>query len=249
MPWRFRRTLKILPGFRLNVNKRGLSTSFGFRGFHITLGKQGIRRTVGLPGTGLSYTSTIGKSQHVAARAQDPVKTRPLPANPPPPPAALPESAIGDASWGSADLRRLALIGGGVVLTFGAIAVCVSSAWSILNPPLPPTFDVRAINTSAALTAWAPITQTAAVRLAPIVPIMSSPTPLPSPTLLVLPTLPLMPVPTSTTAFRTYPTLPPPTSGHPPGSSGLCNDGTYTYAQHSQGACSHHGGIKRWWGP
>ncbi|WP_223227750.1 DUF3761 domain-containing protein [Leifsonia xyli] len=27
------------------------------------------------------------------------------------------------------------------------------------------------------------------------------------------------------------------------GATALCNDGTYSYAAHHQGACSHHGGV------
>lgn len=37
--------------------------------------------------------------------------------------------------------------------------------------------------------------------------------------------------------------------GHPVGTNGLCGDGTYTSAQHKQGACSYHGGVQQWWGP
>jgi hypothetical protein len=54
--FRFRRSIKILPGVRLNVGKRGISTSIGVRGAHVTLGKSGTRTTVSMPGTGLSYT-------------------------------------------------------------------------------------------------------------------------------------------------------------------------------------------------
>jgi hypothetical protein len=43
--------------------------------------------------------------------------------------------------------------------------------------------------------------------------------------------------------------LTPTSSGHPTGSTGLCVDGTYTSAQHKQGACSYHGGVQEWWGP
>lgn len=32
----------------------------------------------------------------------------------------------------------------------------------------------------------------------------------------------------------------------PSGATGRCNDGTYTYATHHQGACSHHGGVAEW---
>jgi len=56
MGFRFRRSVKILPGIRLNFGKRGISTSIGVRGAHITYGATGTRTTVGLPGTGLSYT-------------------------------------------------------------------------------------------------------------------------------------------------------------------------------------------------
>jgi len=49
---------------------------------------------------------------------------------------------------------------------------------------------------------------------------------------------------------ETQPGLPTSTSsGHPIGSTGQCVDGSYTKAQHKQGACSHHGGVQEWWGP
>jgi uncharacterized protein DUF4236 len=56
MGFRFRRSVKILPGIRLNFGKRGVSTSIGVRGAHVTFGATGTRTTVGLPGSGLSYT-------------------------------------------------------------------------------------------------------------------------------------------------------------------------------------------------
>jgi hypothetical protein len=56
MGFRFRRSIKILPGIRLNFGKRGVSTSIGVRGAHVTFGKTGTRTTVGLPGSGISYT-------------------------------------------------------------------------------------------------------------------------------------------------------------------------------------------------
>ena len=56
MGFRFRRTLKIAPGIRLNFGKKGVSTTIGPRGAKITLGKEGVRTTVGLPGSGMSYT-------------------------------------------------------------------------------------------------------------------------------------------------------------------------------------------------
>src|SRR5947199_9634789 len=58
MPWRFRRSIRILPGVKLNFSKSGVSTSVGARGAHVTLGHGKIRTTVGIPGSGISYTTT-----------------------------------------------------------------------------------------------------------------------------------------------------------------------------------------------
>jgi hypothetical protein len=66
MGFRFRRSIKILPGIRLNIGKRGVSTSIGVRGAHVTLGHGQVRETVGLPGTGLSYTHVDGTHQTAA---------------------------------------------------------------------------------------------------------------------------------------------------------------------------------------
>ena len=57
MPPRFQRRVRIVPGVSLNLNKRSVSASFGRPGAHITIGAKGRRTTVGLPETGLSYTS------------------------------------------------------------------------------------------------------------------------------------------------------------------------------------------------
>ena len=63
MPIRFRRTFKILPGVKVNVNKGGVSLTLGPRGLRFTLGKNGITRTIGIPGTGISETSYIAKNE------------------------------------------------------------------------------------------------------------------------------------------------------------------------------------------
>jgi hypothetical protein len=58
MPFRFRRSIRIAPDIRLNVSKSGLSTTVGRRGAHVTIGHGHTRTTVGIPGTGVSYTTT-----------------------------------------------------------------------------------------------------------------------------------------------------------------------------------------------
>ena len=54
--FRFRRSFKILPGVRWNLNKGGSSFTFGGRGYRYTVGSKGSRSTIGIPGTGISYT-------------------------------------------------------------------------------------------------------------------------------------------------------------------------------------------------
>ena len=44
----------------MNVSRSGPSLTFGVRGAHVTMGRTGIAKTVGLPGTGIYYTSHDG---------------------------------------------------------------------------------------------------------------------------------------------------------------------------------------------
>ncbi|MFQ5673918.1 MAG: DUF4236 domain-containing protein [Nitrospinales bacterium] len=57
MGFRFFRRIKVAPGVTLNLSKSGGSLSFGRRGVHFTVGPRGRRSTVGIPGTGMFYTS------------------------------------------------------------------------------------------------------------------------------------------------------------------------------------------------
>ena len=63
MPIRFRRTLRVGPGVKLNFSKSGVSTTVGPKGFHFTFGKNGVRRTVSIPGTGVSEVDYIKKNK------------------------------------------------------------------------------------------------------------------------------------------------------------------------------------------
>jgi hypothetical protein len=56
MGFRVRKSFKVAPGVRLNVNKRSVSGTVGPRGAKITAGTRGARGTVGVPGTGMYYT-------------------------------------------------------------------------------------------------------------------------------------------------------------------------------------------------
>ena len=58
MGLRFYRRVGIVPGLRLNFSRRGVSASVGRRGAWATVGRHRMRTTIGLPGSGLSYTTT-----------------------------------------------------------------------------------------------------------------------------------------------------------------------------------------------
>ncbi|HEX7775584.1 MAG TPA: DUF4236 domain-containing protein [Parvibaculum sp.] len=56
MGFRFRKSLSILPGVKINLSKTGGSLSLGGRGASVNLGRKGVKTTVGLPGSGMSYS-------------------------------------------------------------------------------------------------------------------------------------------------------------------------------------------------
>lgn len=59
MGFRFNRRISIFKGLRLNLSKSGPSVSVGGRGAWLTFGKKGTRATVGIPGTGMSWSEKI----------------------------------------------------------------------------------------------------------------------------------------------------------------------------------------------
>jgi len=72
MGFRFRKTIKLFPGIRLNLSKSGISTSIGVPGATINLSKRGACGTVGIPGTGVSYSDNLsGPTQLHSAATTD----------------------------------------------------------------------------------------------------------------------------------------------------------------------------------
>lgn len=60
MGWRFRKSIKIAPGVKLNFGKKSTGISFGNKGGGISFNsKTGTRVRVSIPGTGLSYSSKL----------------------------------------------------------------------------------------------------------------------------------------------------------------------------------------------
>lgn len=71
MGWRFRKSIKILPGIRLNFNKNSTSVSIGSKSAGITVNsKTGVTARTSIPGTGLSYSEKISSPKKKAAPAK-----------------------------------------------------------------------------------------------------------------------------------------------------------------------------------
>jgi len=60
----FKKSIKVAPGLRLNISKRGTSVSIGPRGAKLNIGKRGTYVTTSIPGTGIySRTKISGGSK------------------------------------------------------------------------------------------------------------------------------------------------------------------------------------------
>ncbi len=80
MGLRFRKSIKIGKETKLNIGKKGISTTIGTKGLHYTVHSSGKKtKSAGIPGTGLSYVSTTGhedrpakteKAQRVKSKAK-----------------------------------------------------------------------------------------------------------------------------------------------------------------------------------
>jgi len=232
MPFRFRKSIKLGKGVRLNLSKSGVSTSIGKPGATVNIGKRGVRPTVGIPGTGISYTPSISNQTVSNSKPKS-------------------NRYLLNLIIFTVSICLLCFIGLCLISIF-------SDSGSAKKTPTP-TITVQSVETIIMQTANAANIQTQnASSPTPFETSTSLPTLTPPPNSLlitpesnsspiVLPTSTSTPTPTSTIIIPTL--VPPSNSNHPPGTSGRCNDGTYTSAQHSQGACSHHGGIAVWWGP
>lgn len=64
MGLRFRKSIKIAKGVRLNINKNSVGLSVGGKGARYSINSSGRRTaTVGIPGTGLSYSQTTNSKK------------------------------------------------------------------------------------------------------------------------------------------------------------------------------------------
>lgn len=85
MGFRYRKSINLGGGFRINLSKSGVGYSWGTKGYRITKTASGkTRRTYSIPGTGLSYVSETGQNRnrqrnhsHNSAPSYRPTTTEP----------------------------------------------------------------------------------------------------------------------------------------------------------------------------
>ncbi len=69
MALRFRKSFRVGKYARINISKSGIGGSVGVPGLRIGMGADGkVRRTVGIPGTGLYDVKVVGSPKKKAAK-------------------------------------------------------------------------------------------------------------------------------------------------------------------------------------
>ena len=64
MGWRFRKRIKIFPGFYINISKSGLGVNIGPKGANVSVGPNGTYVNTGIPGTGLYRRDKVDSPIH-----------------------------------------------------------------------------------------------------------------------------------------------------------------------------------------
>ena len=82
MGFRFRRSVRLIPGVRLNFSVRGVSISLGAPGATLNFSGRGARATFGVPGTGFSWSQSLNsgsptpsRSSTASSRSTTPINT------------------------------------------------------------------------------------------------------------------------------------------------------------------------------
>jgi hypothetical protein len=60
MAWQFRRRIRVLPGFSINLSKSGMSATIGVKGASVNIGEKGAYLNTGISGTGVYNRKKIG---------------------------------------------------------------------------------------------------------------------------------------------------------------------------------------------
>jgi tetratricopeptide (TPR) repeat protein len=103
MGWRFRKSINLGSGIRLNLSKSGVGVSMGTRGARVGIGPRGLRTSVGLPGTGIYWEKRTSLGTKTGQKTRDSVTD--IPAT-----TATPQIKIGFLQSLSLDPGERALI-------------------------------------------------------------------------------------------------------------------------------------------
>jgi hypothetical protein len=241
MAFRFRRSVKIAPGIRLNFSGSGVSTTFGVRGLSVNVGRRGAFLNTGIPGTGLHSRSRIGGGGGSAALGNG---------------GNAAAGCLGCGGIGFLLLLVIAIVGsiadsagrsGGSYTP--ALATIDSSSYAQQRTTLyargrvkvrsgaGKTFAVvRTLSRGDAIVVadadargWTAAYATSGRRIGYV----------------YLPTTRLRPSPPASGDGDERPSRHRQRS-QPSGASAICRDGTYSYSAHRRGTCSHHGGVAQW---
>ena len=118
--FRLFRRVRIAPGLTMNLSKSGPSLRVGGRGAGVTFGHGQIRRTVGLPGTGMYWTSVMRTGRWQTRRvASRPIRGAPPPALRPQPTAQANRRTLIGCLWVIGVIVCLTL----VVVTYGIVLI------------------------------------------------------------------------------------------------------------------------------
>lgn len=75
MGLRFRKTIKLGKFLKLNINKGSISLSAGVKGAHVTVNNKGKKTaSVGIPGSGLSYSKVLDSGNKKSTKKNSKVK-------------------------------------------------------------------------------------------------------------------------------------------------------------------------------
>lgn len=96
MGWRFRKSFSPLPGVRLTLSPRGLSTSLGAGPLRFTVGPQGSAITARIPGTGIAFRQPV-TPRSPARQGSEPART--------PSPPTIPDEPPQEISTGQGEIR------------------------------------------------------------------------------------------------------------------------------------------------
>lgn len=76
MGFRFRKSVTLFKGFKLNFSSSGVSATVGGRGHSVTYGKRGTYVNLGIPGTGVSFRTKVPEAKKRKSSGDLPSKSR-----------------------------------------------------------------------------------------------------------------------------------------------------------------------------